>query len=116
MFSIQRVLETVNEMKTSAMNTSIFSPIYAMDETSSSPAIPQLHHPLILDPKSSENDYDQRQILAETESSTGQDVIYRDEDEEEEDTHTSDLSQLSTQIELEIPHILDSGLSHPPLG
>ena len=103
-------------MKNSAMNTSIFSPVYSVDEPMdcSPPVIPQL----MLDPKVEENEYEEHRMIVEQEERSQVDnILYQDHHEEQDHlTRTSELGQLSSQIQLDIPHILNPTLNHNTIG
>ncbi|XP_064090166.1 CTD small phosphatase-like protein 2 isoform X2 [Macrobrachium nipponense] len=104
-----KMLKEVQEIKASAMNTSLFSPVYSVD---SSPSLsPSLSDPM------GEREY-ARDIIEEGYPVKKDQEDLDDVEDEDSNTHgsicpeisshTSDLNHLTTRIQLDIPHILES--------
>lgn len=122
--SFNQMLKEVQDMKSSAMDTSIFSPVYSMD---SSPA--PLSSPLTDDPLRRQLDQESHDHNYSGEGGTDE----LDDGQDDEQEHQSiiqericqgdiaspngpDLTQLSTRIHLDIPHILDPSEPEAPQG
>ncbi|KAB7502559.1 CTD small phosphatase-like protein 2 [Armadillidium nasatum] len=105
----KRILAEVHTMKIS-LNSSNMSPMYPMDESPSA-----LHLiPGSVDIKDSRDeiyDLEDGEILDTAQDHSS--FLGLDEKEASE-SHASELSQISTQIELEIPHILQADLPETP--
>lgn len=105
-FSPQRVLTEVHTMKTS-MNASILSPIYPMEDTQ-----PSLHLIASVDMKSSSNEIYELEDGEILDSSAAKVSSFL---EESPGSRTGQLSDLSAEIDLDIPHIF-SDLPETPEG
>ncbi|XP_069164633.1 CTD small phosphatase-like protein 2-A [Procambarus clarkii] len=110
-----KMLKEVQEMKTSAMDTSLFSPVYSVDSTPP-PLSTSLTSPAV------GRDFTRGLIDEDYPVQKGQEELEEVEDDEDgqgrtcqEDTLSApDLTQLSTRIQLDIPHILDPPMPNSP--
>lgn len=116
----KQVLKEVHEMKTAAMDTSLFSPVYAVDSTPS-PLPSPLTSPSMGRTFSREN-IDDHCLEKEPEELDVED--YEDDQESciqgrlhpDGSSGSPGLTQLSTRIQLDIPSILDSPASDSSQG
>ncbi|KAG7158318.1 CTD small phosphatase-like protein 2-A-like, partial [Homarus americanus] len=117
-----KMLKEVQEMKTSAMDTSLFSPVYSVDATSP-PLSSSLVGPTV------GRDFTRGLVDEDYPVERGQEELEEVEDDEEDhegsiqgrmcQENTSngpDLTQLSSRIQLDIPHILDPPTPNSPQG
>ncbi|XP_042241438.1 CTD small phosphatase-like protein 2-A isoform X1 [Homarus americanus] len=115
-----KMLKEVQEMKTSAMDTSLFSPVYSVDATSP-PLSSSLVGPTV------GRDFTRGLVDEDYPVERGQEELEEVEDDEEDhegsiqgrmcQENTSngpDLTQLSSRIQLDIPHILDPPTPNSP--
>lgn len=117
---LKQVLKEVHEMKTAAMDTSLFSPVYAVDSTPS-PLPSPLTSPSMGRTFSREN-IDDHCLEKEPEDLDVED--YEDDQESciqgrlhpDGGSDSPTLTQLSTRIQLDIPSILDSPASDSSQG
>lgn len=114
-------------MKSSAMDTSIFSPVYSMDSSPAPLSSPLTDNSLRrqLDQESPDDDYHQGDDGQQEEG--GLDDVQDDDEQEhrsiihdrlcqDDGSNGPDLTQLSTRIHLDIPHILDPSEPEAPQG
>ncbi|XP_069949178.1 CTD small phosphatase-like protein 2-A isoform X2 [Cherax quadricarinatus] len=115
-----KMLKEVQEMKASAMDTSLFSPVYSVDSTPT-PLSTSLTGPNV------GRDFTRGLIDDDYPVEKGQEEL-EEVDEDDDDQHsrlqgrmcqentssTPDLTQLSARIQLDIPHILDPHLPSSP--
>ncbi|KAK7081217.1 CTD small phosphatase-like protein 2 [Halocaridina rubra] len=118
-----KMLKEVQELKASAMNTSLFSPVYSVDSTPSlSPSLGdgiedgeftqdliEESYPVV-GKEPDEDHLDEDDEDDEDDDIRGNLNVVRSHDTVCQDIegHTRDLTQLSSRIQLDIPHILQS--------
>ncbi|XP_050731031.1 CTD small phosphatase-like protein 2-B isoform X2 [Eriocheir sinensis] len=115
-----KVLKEVHEMKTAAMDTSLFSPVYAVDSTPS-PLSSPLTSPSLGRTFSRENIEEhclekEPEDLEDVEDYEDQEICIQERLCPDDSSSSPSLTQLSTRIQLDIPSILDPPMSDSSQG